>query len=347
MRAIAEKIAATKRLIDAAREIRDDAALFPELVRSSGLSREGVRKALDEHLETSATQAELERFVLKFADTSLVTVVLSSNVFVGALRAVACARALGEAVVVRPSSREPAFAKALVERARDPAITLIEHVDIKAIDRGEIHLYGRDETIAKVKKAARVPVVGHGAGFGVAHVTLAAKLDEQAPLLTSDIVAFDQRGCLSLRVVFAEGGPARAEEVARAIHGTLARSSIPRGELTKAERAEALRFIDTMTMQGELIEGATHVVALTSADTPLVLPPVGRHVIVRPAVNDRALVDPLAPFAQWVCAFGSDDVVRARSLAPEHARISALGLMQKPPLDGHVDLRVSRSPRRP
>jgi hypothetical protein len=331
---------ATERLLAAARAVAKDAAIFPELVRSTGLSPEGVRLALDEHMETSTSDEAIERFVLKFADTSLVTVVLSSNVFVGALRAIACARAKGERVVVRPSSREPAFATALVRRAADPGIELVERVDIRAITQGEIHVYGRDETIEKVKRAARVPVVGHGHGLGVGWLTVGADAGESIERIARDVVVFDQRGCLSLRVLFVEGGPTRALEVAKLLHKALNTSRIPRGALSKDERAESLRFVDTMTMAGELFEGASHVVALTSADAPIVVPPPGRHLVVRPALNDADVLRPLEKISRYVCAFGSDDAARALMLAPRHARLSALGRMQKPPLDGHVDLRV-------
>ena len=48
----------------------------------------------------------------------------------------------------------------------------------RAIEAGAIHVYGRDETIAAVRAAARPGVVvrGHGAGLGVALVTPAADL---------------------------------------------------------------------------------------------------------------------------------------------------------------------------
>ena len=104
VRGIQEKISDTRRLLEAARSLREDEALVRALVVSTGLSIEGVQKGLREHLEVDATDEELERFVLKFVDASRVTVILAANVFVSALRAIACARAKGERVTVRPSS---------------------------------------------------------------------------------------------------------------------------------------------------------------------------------------------------------------------------------------------------
>ena len=47
----------------------------------------------------------------------------------------------------------------------------------------------------------------------------------------------------------------------------------------------------------------------------------------------------LEPMLRSIVAVGSDDEQSARELAPPWARISALGRMQRPPLDGPVDLR--------
>jgi hypothetical protein len=47
----------------------------------------------------------------------------------------------------------------------------------------------------------------------------------------------------------------------------------------------------------------------------------------------------LAPLAKGVVVIGSDDTTAARALAPAWARLAPLGAMQRPPLDGPVDLR--------
>src|SRR5208283_100464 len=104
-------------------------------------------------------------------------------------------------VAVRPSRREPHFARALVERAGDPGLTLVEEVDPARLFGGEVHVYGRDATIASVRGRVgeRVRVRGHGAGMGIAIVSAQARLEAAADSLAEDVVAFDQRGCLSPR----------------------------------------------------------------------------------------------------------------------------------------------------
>lgn len=340
MRSVRDKTSDVMRILAVARELQHDETLVTRLVASTGLSIEGVRKGLSEHLETDATEDEVERFVLKFGDVSRVTLILASNVFVAALRAIACARAKGERVTVRPSSREPELAAAIVRGLADPNIELVPTVDVKNLREGEIHVYGKDETIAKFKAVAQVPVIGHGHGLGVGWLTIKTPVEDAVAGLASDVVAFDQRGCLSLRVLFVEGGAARAEEVGRALHRALNTTKIPRGELTREERAESVRFSDTMTMVGEVLTGHAHVVAVAPADAPAIVPPSGRHVLVRYALRDAELSASLTPLAKWVCAFGTDDVARAKALGPPHARFTALGRMQRPRLDGYVDLRV-------
>src|SRR5262249_12245469 len=156
----------------------------------------GIDFALDEHLEVDASDADIESLVDHAGDAPEVMVLLSANVFVGALRALALALAASECVRVRPSSREPIFARALVAAARDPRIELAEALDVGEVERGEIHVYGRDETIAAVRGAARdgVRVVGCGAGMGVALVSSRSPLVDAAEALASDVVVFDQRG---------------------------------------------------------------------------------------------------------------------------------------------------------
>ena len=142
-----------------------------------------------------------------------------------------------------------------MRKADDDAIELAASVEVRKLREGEIHVYGRDETIAKVRKVATVPVIGHGHGIGIGWLTTGTKVEDALAGIESDIVAFDQRGCLSLRVLFVEGGPSRAEEVGRALHRALNTSKIPRGTLTREEQAESIRFADTMTLVGEVLAG--------------------------------------------------------------------------------------------
>jgi hypothetical protein len=318
-------------------------SLVPAIVESTGLSAANVELALTRHLELDPTDDELRRLVDRAGEAPEVAVILSSNVFVGALRAIALARAAAPLVLVRPSRRDPAFARALVEAAGDPAIRLAEDLDVASVTRGEIHVYGRDETIADVRARARegVRVRGHGAGMGVAWISRSAPIEASARGLAEDVAVFDQRGCLSPRIAFVEGDLARADAFAEALHEELERldMTVPRGELPAEERAAGDRYVATMTYACRALLGTGHAIGIAPPGAPVVLAPAYRHVHVAACETRDAAAALLEPMRRSIVAVGSDDEEGARPLAPPWARISALGRMQRPPLDGPVDLR--------
>ena len=360
MRTFDERARAVERLLAAARAIHAARArLTASIARSSGLSVEGVELGFAS-LETAATPEELRALIATAGDAQHVHVILSANVFVAPLRAIALARAAAARVTVRPSSRDPILARALIEAAGDAAITVASDRGAPGAGADRIDVYGRDETIAAIRAAARpgVEVRGHGAGLGVAFVPGAGGPGSgawaaAADALAADVVPFDQRGCLSPRVVFVEGSADGADEgsnddaeaFAVALHERLTDwgRRIPRGALTDDERSAAVRWGDAIAFAGRVWTGVDHVVALApgarAGALPPMLPPSARHVIVVPvrsADEARAAIGAIAPF---VVTVGSTDLDRAVEVAPAHARAARLGSMQRPALDGPVDRR--------
>jgi hypothetical protein len=356
-----DAVSAVKNLVAAARRLVDDREqLALELAESSGLSPEGVLLALDKHLEWRASDAEIAELVRQAAPAAPpstgdgVCVVLSANVFTAALRAVALARAASTCVLVRPSSREPVFVRELLARAADPAITIVDRIPSERFGGqgrgrvGEVHAYGRDETIAAIR--ARLPpdvrLRAHGAGFGVA-VIAGDALDDTAARLADDVVAFDQKGCLSPRVAFVVGGedgrPAArraqvfAERLARALDALGV--SVPRGRLEAEERAAITRYVETMRTVGAVEAGASFVVAVAEPNSPMLLPPIGRVVHVLPVDHAAVAGNLLSPLEPWLVAVGEDVPGAADGIAPPHARRSGVGFMQRPRFDGPVDRR--------
>jgi acyl-CoA reductase LuxC len=340
-RTIQERLADVRRLVDAARAVARDGAIVGPLVEATGLSRRGVELALAEHLETSPEEVDLVRLVERAGETERVHVVLSSNVFVGALRALAIARAAAEHVTVATSRREPVFARALVEQAADPGLSIDDGLPAESLRGGEIHVYGRDETIAsfRARIAEGVRLRGHEAGLGVAIVSGRAELVATAAAIARDVVPFDQRGCLSPRLVVVLGGAAEGlcSELDRALASM--EEHVPRGALDEDESSAATRYMATTTFAGRMWRGKAHLVGLSAKGASLTLPPPGRHVHVAVAdgIEDARTV--LAPVARLVVAIGTDAPEITVDLVGHTARISALGLMQRPPLDGPVDLR--------
>jgi hypothetical protein len=338
--------ARVRRLLAAARVVASDASLVDPLVASTGLSRQGVLLGLGSYLELDAADADIEALVRTATPASCVHVILSANVFTAPLRALAVAWAASETLSVRPSRRDPVFARALVRAIDDARVTLVEKEDVSCRAEGEVHVYGRDETVDAVVRgvAHGVIVRGHGAGMGIALINSGVDEDGAAHAVAEDVVVFDQRGCLSPRVVIVEGGTRRAALVAERLHLALTRlgRDVPRGRLDEAERREAARYVETMAFVGRVLVDEGHVVGLAEATSPVVVPPSGRHVhiVAVDGCEDARLR--LAPVAPFIVAIGGDDASKARALVADDARvrISKLGWMQRPPLDGPVDLRT-------
>jgi hypothetical protein len=359
-RSAADRVADVRRLLAAAGAVhRERARIAPAIAETTGLSREGVELGF-ESLEREASDEELRSLVLAAGDAVHVHVALSANVFVAPLRALALARAASSRVTIRPSPRDPVLTRALVEAAGDPAIQIVEERDVASVvDAGEVHVYGRDETIVEVRRALRgrgrdrdVTVRGHGAGMGIAVVTERAAIERAAEDVARDVVAFDQRGCLSPRVAVVLGDDARAASFGDALHERLHVWGIrvPRGDLGPEDEAEASRWRDAIAFAGSLHgEGArsrarSHMVAVTPDGSRLWPAPPGRHVQVI-AVQPGDLHERLAPLAPVIVALGTDDPARLAALvAPASSslspRVSVLGRMQLPALDGPVDRRT-------
>jgi hypothetical protein len=342
-RSVHRRVEDVRRLLDAARAVYDDRArIAPGICLFTGLTPEGVELGFAS-LEREASDAELSALVVAAGNCQRAHVILSANVFVAPLRAIAIARAAADQVTVRPSPRDPLIAHALVEAARDDCIVVVHERNAASVDADEIHVYGRQDTIAAVRASAgaRATVRGHGSGMGVAVVTREIGVDAAAAALASDVVPFDQRGCLSPRVGLIEGDEARARSFAIALDEHLRQwgCRVPRGTLTEDERAEALRWREAMVYAVQVWRGEHHAIALMSAGARLAIPPPGRHMCVVPQPTLDAIGESLAPIAQWVVAVGASDPARIADIAPSHARLSLLGRMQHPPLDGPVDRR--------
>ncbi len=342
-RGLDERCADVERLLVAARALHARrASLAPEIATATGLTVEGVELGFAS-LEREVAAAELRALVRTAGNAQHAHVILSANVFVAPLRALALARAAAERVSLRPSPRDGVLARALVAAAGDPAISILDERDVAAIGADEFHVYGRDETIEAVRSRVRggARVRGHGTGMGLAVVTGAACLASAAEALAIDVACFDQRGCLSPRVVVVEGDETRAISFASALHEHLASlgARVPRGALSDPERAEAAHWRDAILFAGRAWLGDGHVVGLAPSGAPLAIPPPGRHVHVVAEPTFEAVTGRIASVARFVVALGTDAPRRLAAAAPVHARLSPLGQMQRPPLDGPLDRR--------
>lgn len=332
---ISKLVAAAERLADGEDPLgREARARLPD---STGLSAENIELALTEILETRPSASELEELLTGAGAAAHVHVLLSSNVFVAAHRAIACALASSPRVTVRASRREPVFPE-LLRRTSG----LFEFAAELCPEPGdEVHAYGSDATLAELRGTLPESVVlrAHGAGFGVALVGEASR--RAAEELARDLVPFDQRGCSSPRAAIVLGSVESAREFAQHVSAELARANrrIPLGRLSADELAEMARARSTWTFAGELFETGSSFVALDPMGERLTPAPVGRNLIVVPSRPDLDWLEARAAEVVTIgVAFGSELEGLARKVAPS-ARVVPLGRMQRIPLDGPLDRR--------
>ncbi len=338
-----QRIDRVRRLLEAARRIADPQDVFgkrarQELPKSTGLSPEGVELALRHCLEVDATDAELEALVASVVPATRSHVLLAANVFVAPLRAIALALAQAPRVEVRASRREPVMAGLLVEASRG-AFRLTEELAPSPGDH--VWAYGSDETLSALRGELPAGVVlhGHGSGFGVAVVqSHGSDLSEAARALALDVTLFDQRGCLSPRVALVVADEEDVRLFARELASGLSQlhHDVPRGNLGPEEAADVTRYRDTMTYAGELFPAGKGVVGLDVGGSVL-LAPVGRNVHVACVQDVEPALSALGAAVAAVGVAGPVSALTERVLPG--ARLSELGKMQTPRLDGPVDRR--------
>ncbi|HEY3254210.1 MAG TPA: acyl-CoA reductase [Polyangiaceae bacterium] len=316
------------------------------LIASSGLSPQGVDFALLRCLEIAPDEREIAALIRGTPSAQVAHVLLSANVFVAAHRAIAIALSASAEVRVRASRREPEMAELLLAGAPG-TFQLVNELSPQPGDR--LWAYGSDRTMAEVAVTlpAGVAFHAHGSGFGVAVLEGAHSESERSALLrglAEDIALFDQRGCLSPRVVLLEAEPALADALAREVALELARElalieqTVPRGRLTSDELSEIAKYRDSAHFTGEVFEAGPGFVTLGHAGSWL-LPPSGRNIHVLATENALATLTPYRPLLTSFAFAGQAARGQALKRGLPGARVCRFGEMQRPPFDGPVDRR--------
>ena len=341
-------LAAARRIADPNDPLgREARAVLPA---SSRLSAQGVELALDRCLETRPSSDELASLLANVTVAPRAHVSLSANVFTAAHRAIAVALAASATVFVKPSRREPDFARLLAAAAPG----LFRLVEALAPEPGDqVFAYGADSTLAALRQAlpAGTRLHANGSGFGIAAVQAndlssartAENWSELADGLALDLALFDQRGCLSPRLVLFEGSAPAATDFARTLARALERreAATPAGELSDAERAELGRQRQVLTYAGTVEAAGSGFVALldAAAGTPPALG--GRSLVIRITRDAVASVRDLAPEVTTHAVAGNRAFAAAVARALPLSRPAAFGAMQTPAFDGPVDRRAA------
>jgi hypothetical protein len=327
-----------------------DRAIDRALADESGLSLGTISWALEEVLELHPSREALALMSARAQPRAAIAVLLAGNVPTAPLRAVVWALAAAPHVIVRPSRRATAFVAHWLAAA--PA--LAAHVELvplsedpaadahRAIERlpedSAVHVYGGEATIAAVAAAAAPRGIAtelHGPGLG-AIVARSEEIVASATAIAEDFAAFDQRGCLSPRLLLSIGDASAAERAATALDRALAAigAQRPRGRLDPEESASIARARDAAIYAGFAIEGRDHLIMVVERPAP---GPIGRVVPITPVANVDEASGALAPLRAVLTtvAHGREPPLEL----PAGVRRAPLGAMQRPPLDGPVDLR--------
>lgn len=317
-------------------------ALIDALAAESGLHPSNIERALDRALELSPTEAQLEAMLARAPQRTAVMVILAANVFLAPLRAIAWALAQSDRVIVRPSRRAPTFARRLVAAAPALELELVE-LDPEAIaalelpEGAAIHAYGTRPTLDAIAAGAQrgVELELHGPGFG-AMIGDAEDYVAAAAEIAEDIALFDQAGCLSPRIALVVG--ADAARAADALHRALESvgDEIPRRTLAPVETAALLRSRDAATFAGRALEGSEHLILELPEAT---LAPAGRVLVIASVARVEDAIARLQVPELATIGVSMAYEARVRAAFPQ-LRLAPLGEMQRPPLDGPVDLRV-------
>lgn len=316
-----------------------------KLPHTTGLSAEGVDYALQNCLEFDVPRGTLSSLTRTAPAARRAHVLLSSNVFTATFRAILLALCQSDKVTVRPSRREPLMAE-LLHEASGGAFEIAD--ELKPEPGDHYWAYGSDETLVTLLRKLPSGVEFHGHGFGLGLAIFregagvrAADLERAARALSFDVCAFDQRGCLSPRILLIDGSRAFAESVCDALVTELDRREleIPRGELTSDEQADARWHSDTIRFVGSFAPAGKGLVFLDPETDRMILPPVGRYLSVTVARDVLPLVKRLGDRITTVGLFEGGNLEGILREAIGERRFVDVGEMQKPALDGPVDLR--------
>jgi hypothetical protein len=313
-----------------------------ELAQATRLSPANVEYALTHCLEVTATEQELTQLIEQIPRSPRAHVLLSANVFTASLRAVAIAIASSPKREIRASRRDTLFTE-LLHEASPETFDLTEQL---SPEPGEhVWAYGSDSTMQTLLQSwpAGVVLHAHGYGYGVIAITFDAQstvTDEDFDKIALDVAVFDQRGCLSPRVVLVQGDEPTTLALAQRLFAALKRvdQRFPVGSLSDQELTENAHYRALWQYLGTCYESDAGRVSVDLDEGPWTVAPGGRSLHVRKVTNlSSTLVEHATEITTLGCQL--EHQISLATLLPT-ARVVGFGRMQRPPLDGPVDRRT-------
>ncbi len=330
-----DRVASVLRAVDA---LRREGETLRAVARAGGGGEDAARWCVDHTLARYHPEALAALCDARWEGRT-VRVVLAATVPFAPLRAVVLPLLQGARDVwVKPSRRQPEIARIVVDTLAAQGLSV-------RLGEGEVQgviAYGRDETLASIARTLPAGVVfeGHGHGFGAA--VLETWGAGTAQDLAIDVAAYDQHGCLSPQVVLCASD---APGLARALHAALEDLARrwPRARMDDGMGAGVWQWLGVQSALGAtVLRGDGHAVTLWERAV-MQASPGARNIAVVPVRDLDEARGLLAPHAGLLSNVGTDapDDPRWR---PEGftGRVSAVGEMQDPPLDGPEDPRTAQ-----
>jgi hypothetical protein len=344
--------AAGRRFLDPADPLRAEA--LERLPASSGLSS-GVAEVVLDHMAADWTEGRLRRLLTtelgepcpldSLVDRGgrralAIGPALCVQIAAGGVPGVGVTALVRSLLVKGPTLLKPGrddallptlYSRALAEADPELAESLVvaywpgdsaDHSSAAVAHADVVVAYGSDASVAALR--ARTPVTARFVAYhhrvSIGLVGRDALTDANLAPLARDIAwavsAYDQRGCVSPRVVYAEEGgecsPAQlAAHLAGAMEDVEARSptgALGPGDASKLQQARGTAELMAAGAGGELHHGgaAAWTVWLATKDVSA-LPTAGRFVVVRPVTDASMLpsqLGALAPHLQTVAVAG-------------------------------------------
>ncbi|HZL84426.1 MAG TPA: acyl-CoA reductase [Candidatus Krumholzibacteria bacterium] len=369
-----ERIEILARALDALR-LRGPGVWREALSRSAGLSAAGIDAAWDvtfaphgiEAVRTALAREGLDAACLAGLEDAgrlphRIVHVVAGNVLPPVLVTLLRGWLLGAAQWLRPAAREPLFAACLLAELAErvpnvaacTALLWWPHEDPAAMSvfgsADVVTVQGDDASVESLRAhVAALPhpprFVGYGARWSGAVVSRAAQTPATAAALAQDVALFDQQGCLSPTIVFAEHG-ARLDEWCARLAGALAdcEARMPRGAIDPVARAALRHWHEDVRVElalGEveaIWEEATRWGVIRLARCGFHDTPLDRHVVVVPFAESGEIADALGVRLAklqglGVALDGWEESERLRLLAElRPTRVAAVGTLQSAPL---------------
>jgi hypothetical protein len=345
---MSQRFARVQHFLESARVLREPshplgAQGYAQLPLATGLSPENVVWALENAFEVEPSQWDLDLLCRRTPESNRAHVLLSANVFTAALRAIAIALASAPEVFVRPSRREPLMVE-LLAQAAPGQFQVVNALQPQPGDH--CWIYGKNSTLVQLRETWPRGVIlhTHGDGYGVIVVQDCDRRDDPsmealARAVAQDVAPYDQRGCLSPRIVLVEQDRAAAGRLWQALAAALAARDqhIPTGRLDVDELAAIRRYHDTICIAGDVLRaGSSGAVGFETHCLPWILPPIGRVVHVRTVAS---AIEDILPHASDITTLGLTSYSAKFQQVFPALRIAKPGNLQRPKLDGPVDLR--------